>query len=195
MSELIQTYGYLGVFLAGALDHSGTPLGVMLSIAFVTSGDLLLFPTLVISILGALSADLVFYFLGYFATKKIFKWINTRNDAIDNIVKKTKKMLKKYGPMFLVWCRFIPFLGRYFSVVFGSVHYNFAVFIIFTMLGNILITLGFGLPTYFLGNEANKIFQNPYTTLWFILGTIVLQVVGAWLWFKLKKRKKRLLNF
>ena len=101
MSEIIQTYGYLGVFLAGALDHSGTPLGIMLSIAFVTSGDLLLFPTLFVSILGALTADLVFYFLGYFASKKIFKWINKRNEAIDNIVKKTKQMLKKFGPVFL----------------------------------------------------------------------------------------------
>lgn len=191
MSELIQTYGYLGVYLAGALDHSGTPLGVMLSIAFVTSGDLLLAPTLIISMLGALTADLVFYFLGFFASKKFFKWINNRNQTIDNIVKKTKQMLSKYGAIFLIWCRFIPFLGRYFSVVFGSVRFNFATFIIFTIIGNALITLGFGLPTYFLGNQVNKIFQNPYSTLWFMLAIIALQVIGAWIWLHLKKRKRK----
>lgn len=195
MSELIQTYGYLGVFLAGALDHSGTPLGVMLSIAFVTSGDLLLLPTLIVSILGALSADLVFYFLGFFASKKLIKWINKRNQAIDNILKKTKQMLKKYGALFLVWCRFIPFLGRYFSIVFGSVRYNFAVFVIFTIIGNTLITLGFGLPTFFLGNEVNKLFQNPYTTFWIVFATIALQIIGAWIWIKLKKSNKKLIHF
>ncbi len=49
MNEFIAEYGYLAVFLLAGFDHSGTPLGVLLSIGFVTTGELALLPTLMIA--------------------------------------------------------------------------------------------------------------------------------------------------
>lgn len=190
MNEFIQEYGYLAIFLLSGFDHSGTPMGIILSMGFVTTGGLDLVPTIIIATLGGVFGDALLYSIGFFGGNRALEWFKSRNRNFRESIVSAEQHLHKSGPIFLVWGRFIAFVGRFLGLVYGSIRYAFFKFLMLSTIGSILITLAFGLPMYFLGRKANELFQNPNFTLYLSLSLIVLQITATWLWVWRKKRKK-----
>ena len=188
MDKFITEYGYLGVFLLSAFDHTGTPLGILLSISFVTTGHLSLVPTLIIATMGGIFGDLLLYTIGFFGGSRALNWFKGKGSSIKASIEKAELDLVKYGPLFLVWGKFIALVGRYIGLVYGAIKYKLPKFILFGGIGSILVTLIFGLPVYFLGTKANELFQNQHFTLYLTLGLILIQILGTSLWAKFKKR-------
>jgi membrane protein DedA with SNARE-associated domain len=187
MNELIREYGYLAVFLLAGFDHSGTPLGLLLSIGFVTTGELALLPTLIIVTLGGIFGDIVLFSIGYFGGSRALNWFKGKSDKIKNSIEKAEVNLHKYGSVFLVWGKFITLVGRYMGLVYGAIKYKLPSFIFFSTIGSILMTLAYGLPMYFLGSKANEYFQNQHLTLYLTLGVIFTQLLVTYIWIKRKK--------
>lgn len=194
MNEFIQNFGYLAVFLLAGFDHSGTPMGIILSMGFVTTGGLDLAPTMVITTLGGVFGDLMLYSIGFFGGNRALQWFKSRNNNFRESIVSAEEHLHKSGPIFLIWGRFVAFVGRFLGLVYGSIRYSLFKFLILSTLGSTLITLGFGLPTYFLGTKANELFQNPNFTLYLSLGLVVLQIAATGLWMKVRKKTKNTLE-
>lgn len=189
MNELFREYGYLGVFLLSVIDHTGTPLGLLMGVGLVTTGSLALVPTLIIATAGGITADVLLYTIGFFGGHKAIKWFQSRNSKVAAGIDKAERFLNKYGIAFLIWGKLIFIVGRYIGLVYGSIKYKFSFFLVFSAIGAVLITVLYGIPAYLLGRRANELFQNKFFTLYLTSGLIVLQIIGSSIWFNLKKRR------
>lgn len=194
MEQFLHSYGYLAVFLLTSLDHSGTPLGIILSIGLVATGELELVPTFVAATLGGIAGDLVLYSIGWVGGNKAVRFFKNRGPKTKEGIEKAEVFLKKYGLIFLLWGRFLAFVGRYMSLVYGSIRFRPLFTIVFISIGSVLMTLGFGIPLYLLGEKFNEITANKNFTLILSASLIILQIVGTATWAKWKHKKGELLN-
>lgn len=194
MEELLHQYGYLAVFLLTSLDHSGTPLGIILSIGLVTTGELELIPTLLIATAGGIAGDIVLYTLGWVGGNKMVEFFKARGPKTKEGIEKASKFLKEYGLVFLVWGRFIAFVGRYMSLVYGAIRFRPLASLACISLGSILMTLGSGIPLYLIGEKFNEITANKNFTLILSATLIVLQILASAAWAKWKGLKGEVLN-
>lgn len=190
--HLISTYGYLAVFLATAYDHTGTPAAMMLSIGVGLTG-LLHIPTIfAISFAGGIAGDLFLYAIGRYGGPKTIRWITNNKPYRQEAVGKIGSWFHTYGGSIIIWGRFVAFVGKFTSLVMGSLQYQFSRFIFFTTIGNAVTLILFGLPTYWLGKYFNLAFDNNTVSLYFTAGIIVLQVViTLFMWWKHKQKQNR----
>jgi membrane protein DedA with SNARE-associated domain len=189
MEVFIQNYGYLAVFLLTAFDHSGTPLGILLSIGLVTTGELDLMPTFIVATSGGIFGDILLYALGYIGGSKAVSFFKRRGKSTREGIERAEVFLEKYGAPFLIWGRFMAFVGRYMSLVYGSIRYKPAATILFISIGSVLMTLIFGVPLYILGESFNEITSNDKFTLYLSASLITIQILATWAWYRWKKAK------
>jgi membrane protein DedA with SNARE-associated domain len=186
MMELFQSLGYVGVFLASIFDHSGTPAGVMVSMSLVTSGYLSFFPTMLLSVLGGVAGDLALFLVGWYGGKPLLRQIKKKKPKTKEPLEKAEAMFRQYGAVGIIFGRFIALVGRYFTLVYGALQFSPWVVLLYSVLGNVLMMLLFGLPIYFFGERVNQYLDSPFATLYLTVGVLVIQFAVS-IFYYLKK--------
>ncbi len=187
--KLVEQYGYWGVFLWTAFDHTGTPGAMLFSIGLASGGLLEIKRVLLVSFLGSLSGDLLLYIVGWVGGRKALAALCRRSISVRTSTETVDRWLKQYGKPVVIWGRFIAFVGRFTSLVLGSFAFPFIPFLFGSALGTALLVLGFGLPVYFLGNTLNDATQNEWFSFYLTVGISLLQIAVTLGWVWRKKRK------
>ncbi len=191
VNEFVSQYGYLGVFIFSVIDHSGSPFGLLLGIGLVTTGQLQLLPTLIVATAGGITSDIILYVIGFFGGNKAVRWFHIHSAKIGSAIDRGEGFLKKHGLMFLIWGRFIPVVGKYVALIYGTIKYKLGTFLVFTTLSAILITIAYGLPAYYFGRAANDFLHNQFFTFALVCIFLIGQIVGASIWVNWKKSPKK----
>lgn len=178
LPELIQSVGYVGVFLMVFIE-SGVPIGLVLPLP----GDTLLFsagllaavgafdliPLVLTIIVAAILGDSAGYWFGAKYGPKLFEregalFLNQRN------LNRTVQFYEKYGKGALIIARFLPVFRTLVPIFAGVGSMRYRDFLAWNILGAIIWGVSVTLLGYYLGS----LIPNIDTYLLPILGIVVL---------------------
>lgn len=155
--ELINNYGYFGMFLCMILE---AVIVIIPSEAILATGGILaangvfdLWGAFFIGLIGSVFCAIIIYFMGYFGgrpfIKKYGKYFFMKEEEID----KSDSWFNKYGFASCLIARNFPIVRTLISFPVGVMKMNFLKFIIYTTIGSIPWTFLFVYVGYTLGNN------------------------------------------
>ena len=157
--KLIVTVGYVGVW-ATIFAESGLLIGfflpgdtLLLTVGMLAArGQLKLVPLLISLPFAAILGDQVGYFIGKKAGPRIF----TRDQSLlfrrENLLT-ARRFYQRHGGKTVVLARFIAFIRTFAPVVAGAAEMPYSKFLMFSLIGGPLWTIGVTLAGYYLGHS------------------------------------------
>lgn len=195
VTELIQSYGYLAIFLLIFIENIFPPIPSEIILTFggfmVSSNMMIFLKVVVVSTLASYLGALLLYGMGYavgisnldqFLQRKYIRLLKIKKENID----KAMNQFEKYGKMTVFLCRLVPVVRSLISIPAGMFQMNLFVFSIWSILGTLIwnsILVYFGM---ILGDNWNLIhfYIQQYS---FVI--LVLFIVGSGYYFYHKRKR------
>ena len=198
ITQFMEQYGYLGVFLMIALENVFPPIPSEIILpfgGFMTTYTSMTVPGVVIaSTAGSVVGAMILYGIGLLLdVERLEKII----DRFGNILRVTKEdvhkadaWFDKYGIWTVLFCRMVPLIRSLISIPAGMSNMKFWLFIVFTTVGTliwniILVSVGAA-----LGDNWDRIteFMDIYSNIAYAI--IGIGIIIFLVHFFNKKRKK-----
>jgi membrane protein DedA with SNARE-associated domain len=198
ITQFMEQYGYLGVFLMIALENVFPPIPSEIILpfgGFMTTYTSMTVPGVVIaSTAGSVVGAVILYGIGLLLdVERLEKII----DRFGNILRVTKEDIHKadawfdkYGIWTVLFCRMVPLIRSLISIPAGMSNMKFWLFIVFTTVGTliwniILVSVGAA-----LGDNWDRIteFMDVYSNIAYAI--IGIGIIIFLVYFFNKKRKK-----
>lgn len=194
--EIINQYGYIGIFLLIAIENIFPPIPSEIILTF--GGFLTTFskmhPLGVVfsSTIGSVAGAIILYFLGLLlGIERLERLFDSKLGKILHFkksdVRLAEKWFNRHGYKAVFFCRFIPIVRSLISIPAGLAKMKWSAFLVLTILGSaiwngILIYLG-----RLAGEAWEKVvyYVDLYKYVVIIGGVVVLLALGA---FFIKKR-------
>ena len=203
LSELIKTWGYLGLFFV-VFAESGLFFGfffpgdsLLFTAGFLASqGFLNIWVLVPLMVIGAISGDSVGYFMG----NKFGDWLMKKRDSLffkRRYLLEAQQFYEKHGGKTIMLARFVPAVRTFAPIVAGMAKMEYRKFISYNVWGGLVWGVGMTCLGFFLGS----IIPNADKYLLPIVGAIIVLsvlpgVMHVWngrkksqgfsAWFKLK---------
>jgi len=146
----LQIWGYPLMFLLMTIEGPIATLGG----AFLASlGFFNVFIVLILSIIGDLIADIVFYFLGFWGGKKYF----IKNKSKKNLAEIVKDSFKKNGARLVFFTKITIGLSFVTFTLAGASKLSFKKFLFYSFLGGVVWSSGIVFLGYYFGKIAEMI--------------------------------------
>ena len=198
--DLMEQFGYLGVFLLIALENIFPPIPSELILTFggfmTTYTSLNIVLMIIFATLGALAGALVLYYIGKIFNKerlsrivsgKIGKVLRLKAEDIE----KADHWFDTKGHITVFFCRFIPIVRSLISIPAGMSEMPMKKFLLYTVAGTliwntVLVTLG-----SIMGKNWENIvsFMDNYSHIALII--LVVLFIIAVIYFYSKRIKKK----
>lgn len=145
--NLINKYGYIGIFLLIMIENLFPPIPSEIILTFsgfvAKSAHLNILMIIISSTLGSLVGAIILYYLGYFLNTNFFsKIIDTKLGRILHLNKKNiEESINNFntnGKKSVFICRLAPIVRSLISIPAGMAKMNFWVFSILTAIGSLL---------------------------------------------------------
>lgn len=192
--NLIDNYGYLGMFLGMILEAVIIiiPSEVILATGGILAGQGIFnfWGAFFVGLFGSCFCAIIIYIMGYYGgkgfVKRYGKYFFMKEEDLD----KTDTWFEKYGLIAACIGRNVPIIRTLISLPVGITRLSFKKFLVYTFIGSIPWTFVFVYFGYALGNnwtilsDITSKFKTPIRILLIIL-------VLSFLISKIKKIKKR----
>jgi membrane protein DedA with SNARE-associated domain len=198
ITQFMEQYGYLGVFLMIALENVFPPIPSEIILpfgGFMTTYTSMTVPGVVIaSTAGSVVGAVILYGIGLLLDVERLEKIIDRFGHILRVSKedihKADAWFDKYGIWTVLFCRMVPLIRSLISIPAGMSNMKFWLFIVFTTVGTliwniILVSVGAA-----LGGNWDKIteFMDIYSNIAYAI--IGIGIIIFLIYFFNKKRKK-----
>ncbi len=189
--NLINDYGYLGMFLGMVLE---AVIIIIPSEAILATGGILaskkifsLWGAFLTGLIGSVFCAIVIYFMGYFGgrpfIKKYGKYFFMKEEDLD----KSDSWFNKYGMMGALIGRNFPIIRTLISLPIGIMRLSFPKFVLYTTIGSIPWTFIFVYVGYTLGNGWTIV--NNYTgKLKTPIRILIVILIISYFYKKIKKK-------
>ncbi len=155
--DLINSFGYLGMFLGMVLE---AVIIIIPSELILATGGILaakgifnFWVSFFVGLLGSIFCAIVIYYMGYFGGKAFAKKYGKYFFMKDNDIEKSNSWYDKYGLIAAAVGRNIPIVRTLISLPIGIARVSFIKFLIYTTIGSIPWTFIFVYFGYSLGNN------------------------------------------
>lgn len=159
--DLVDDWGYLGIFLLMALESSFFPFPsevVMIPAGYlVYTGQMNLYMAFAAGAFGSLAGALFNYYLCYFLGRPFVAKYGKYVGITDEKMAKFESFFNRYGEISTFNCRLIPGIRQYISLPAGLAKMNIFTFSLYTTLGAgiwVAILLAIG---YYIGDQKELI--------------------------------------
>jgi membrane protein DedA with SNARE-associated domain len=198
ITQFMEQYGYLGVFLMIALENVFPPIPSEIILpfgGFMTTYTSMTVPGVVIaSTAGSVVGAVILYGIGLLLDVERLEKIIDRFGHILRVTKedvhKADAWFDKYGIWTVLFCRMVPLIRSLISIPAGMSNMKFWLFIVFTTVGTliwniILVSVGAA-----LGDNWDRIteFMDVYSNIAYAI--IGIGIIIFLVYFFNKKRKK-----
>lgn len=198
ITQFMEQYGYLGVFLMIALENVFPPIPSEIILpfgGFMTTYTSMTVPGVVIaSTAGSVVGAVILYGIGLLLDVERLEKIIDRFGHILRITKedvhKADAWFDKYGIWTVLFCRMVPLIRSLISIPAGMSNMKFWLFLVFTTVGTliwniILVSVGAA-----LGDNWDRIteFMDVYSNIAYAI--IGIGIIIFLVYFFNKKRKK-----
>lgn len=146
ITQLIEEFGYIGVFLMIALENIFPPIPSEIVLAFggfmTTKTELTVTGVVIASTLGSVVGAIILYWIGLLLDVKrlekiIDKWGKILRLTHEDL-HKAESWFNRFGIWTVFFCRMIPLVRSLISVPAGMAKMNFLLFLVFTTVGTLL---------------------------------------------------------
>ena len=160
--SILQTYGYLAVFILVGLESAGIPLPgeTMLLVAAIYAGtthQLAIGWVIAAAALGAILGDNLGYLAGREGGFRLLRRYGHYVRLNDRKLKLAVYLFDQHGPKVVFLGRFVAVLRTWAAIVAGSVRMRWVPFLVFNAAGGILWATLYGLAGYFLGTTVQQL--------------------------------------
>lgn len=193
--EIMENFGYLGVFLLITLENVFPPIPSEVILTFggfmTSSTSMTITGVVMVSTAGSVAGAIILYGVGRFLDVERLEKIVDRYGKILRVTKedlhKAEAFFQKHGVATIFFCRFIPLIRSLISIPAGMAKMNLGVFILFTTLGTFIWNLVLVNVGAAVGDNWESIveYMDVYSNIVYAL--LVLLFVSAIAWF-VKKR-------
>jgi len=186
----VQHYGIPAIFLSNFIENVGIPLPIEAAYiagqALITAHKYSYITILSVISLGQISGAVLSYFLGRRVSEKYL----TGESQLSKIQKKIENWYQKHGPVTVFACRLIGYVRPWSSFVAGVARINFTMFLIFTVLGTVVLNVvALAITDYVVYAWINYEEMRVLITLSFSIGTIYMIVHGTRSYISNRKEK------
>lgn len=194
--HLIQTTGYVGVFVLMALESALIPIPSEITMpfaGFLASKGSLSFPLIVLSgALGNLIGSLIAYAVGFYLEENVIVNLIDRYGKFILISKheylRSIHWFKKYGNGIAFFSRLLPAVRTFISLPAGLAEMNIYKFSIYTFLGSFIWSLFLTYIGFYLG-EQWKTLEVYFRKFDILIVVIIIIAVALYIKHKLKRTK------
>ncbi|MEH7123855.1 DedA family protein [Bacillus sp. JJ1773] len=198
IQDLIEQFGYWGVFLLIAVENIFPPIPSEVILTFggylTNSMNLSVTGVIISATLGSVMGAVILYGLGLLMDVKRLERIIDRYGRFLRLTKddiyRADAWFDKYGILTVLFCRLIPLIRSLISIPAGMSNMNFWLFLLFTTIGTliwntVLVNLGAA-----VGSNWEYIVEimDKFSTVVYTLIVILFVLVIVWY---IKKRKER----
>lgn len=192
--DLVDDWGYLGIFLLMALESSFFPFPsevVMIPAGYlVYTGQMNLYMAFAAGAFGSLAGALFNYYLCYFLGRSFIAKYGKYVGITDEKMAKFESFFNRYGEISTFNCRLIPGIRQYISLPAGLAKMNIFTFSLYTTLGAgiwvaILIAIG-----YYIGDQKELI-KEYLTQITIYLLLVVGLITAIYIYLHRRKLRKR----
>ncbi len=183
--HLIQSTGYLGIFILMTLESALIPIPSEITMPFAgflaAKGDLSFMLVVLAGSIGNLIGSLIAYYIGYFLEENIIlENIKKYGKFIlvsEHDLQRAKNWFKKYGDSIVFFSRILPVVRTFISFPAGIFEMNIWKFSAYTLAGSIIWSLFLTYIGFYFQSRWNVLEQYFRKFDFIILGAIVILVV------------------
>lgn len=200
ITDIIEQFGYIGIFLLIALENIFPPIPSEVILTFggmmTTMSDLTITGVVIASTLGSVIGAVILYKIGTLLDVERLEKIIDRWGHILRLkredIHKANHWFEKYGYWTVLVCRVIPLIRSLISIPAGMSKMKFWLFLLFTTIGTlvwniVLVTVGAA-----FGESWEEIvhFMDIYSNIIYVL--IAIAIIVFLIIFIKKKRVRNL---
>ena len=196
--HLIQSSGYMGVFILMTLESALLPIPSEVTMPFagyLAQTGLLSLPVVVlVGAIGNLVGSLIAYAIGYFLEERVILTLVKKYGKFillsEHEYMRAVSWYKKYGSSITFFSRLLPAVRTFISLPAGLAQMNIWKFSMYTFLGSLLWSSVLAYIGYYLGAHWDSI--GPiYNKFQLVIIVIIIVVVGYYIYRKLQHRKNK----
>jgi membrane protein DedA with SNARE-associated domain len=196
ITEFMEQFGYLGVFLMIALENVFPPIPSEVILTFggfmTTYTELTVIGVIIAATLGSVVGAVILYWIGYLLNvdkleKIIDRWGHILRVTKEDI-RKADAWFDKYGYWTVLFCRMIPLIRSLISIPAGMSGMKFPMFLVFTTIGTLIWNIILVLVGAAVGESWESIveFMDVYSNITYAL--IALGGILFLVWFFRRKK-------
>lgn len=198
ITDFMEQYGYIGIFLMIALENVFPPIPseVILTFGgFMTTYSGLTVPgVIVFATCGSVLGAVILYGIGRLIDVEVLGRIVDRWGRVLRVkredIARADAWFDKYGYWTVLFCRMIPLIRSLISIPAGMSHMKFPLFMLFTMIGTLIWNVVLVLVGAAVGESWEEIvrFMDVYSNVTYVL--IALGIVAvAVLWIRRMRKR------
>lgn len=201
ITEVMNDFGYMGVFLLIALENVFPPIPSEVILTFAgfmtTNSDLTAVGVIIASTLGSIAGAALLYAIGRLLDVQRLEKIVERWGHLLRLKKedigKADAWFDKYGIWTVFFCRLVPLIRSLISIPAGMARMNIGLFVLLTTVGSliwnsILIYLGSAVGASW---ETIVGYMDVYSNIAYALIALILIAAAAWFVKTRFMKKKR----
>jgi membrane protein DedA with SNARE-associated domain len=181
---LIDTYGYLGLFVALALGNMAVPIGTEVILpaagALTATGHLSsLWLTIAVALAGELAGGSVGYAVGRFGGVPLIERYGKYVHFTHARLMAMHGFFERWGTFAIFICRFLPVLRGIAAVPAGIAEMNLGLFYLWTFLGSLIFCTGLILLGDLLGAHLSSVLPLLHRGAYVLLAIAVVAVIAC----------------
>ena len=198
--EIMNNFGYIGVFLLIAIENIFPPIPsevILLFGGFMTTfTDMNIIGVIIASTLGSLVGAIALYYIGKILNKERLKKIIT--SKYGKLLRLTPKDIDKADNWFdtkgnktVFFCRFIPLIRSLISIPAGMSEMPMKKFLIYTVAGSAIWNAALTIAGSIVGDKWEDILDimDKYSHI-IVIALAILFIIAVIIFYSKKKKKK-----
>jgi len=157
ITGLVQSYGYVIVFLLVGIESLGIPLpgetALLVAAAFAALGELDIYLVIAVAAAGAIIGDNTGYWIGRKGGMALVERYGRKVHLTRKKIERVRYFFDRYGAKTVFLGRFIAVLRTWVAVFAGTAHMPYDRFMLFNALGGIVWSIVVGVLGYLFGSQ------------------------------------------
>ena len=199
ITDIMNSYGYLGIFFLIMLENVFPPIPSELILTFggfmVISSNMTIVGVIIAATLGSIVGALILYFIGKILNKeRLIKIVTSKYGKLLRIKPKDIESADKWfdtkGNITVLFCRFVPIVRSLISIPAGMSEMPMFKFLVYTTIGSAVWNTALVCVGAFAGDKKDAILAFIDSASHIILIILIILVIGFIIWFYHRKNKK-----
>lgn len=189
--QLMESYGYIAMFVAMALENANIPIPSEVALGFagflISQQIFSFWTTFAVACVAGLVGSVISYWLGSYGGRPLLLKYGKYIFFNERKFRMAEDLFNKYGGIAVIICRCLPGVRTFISFPAGVARYPFWKFAIFTVIGTIPWTLLLVWAGSLLGSHWRDLIQYNHIFLMAVIAVCVVATV-VFVWHKRRRR-------
>lgn len=190
VTEIMDGYGYAGIFLLIALENLFPPIPSEVILTFggfmTTASEMTVLGVIAVSTAGSVAGAICLYGIGRLLSASRLEAIVTRYGKILRLksedIRKAERWFEKHGYWAVFFSRLVPLIRSLISIPAGSTSMRFLPFLLLTTLGSliwnsVLVYIGAAVGASW---ETTVGYMDIYSNVVYVLLALAIAAFGYW---------------